>query len=727
MWNETVANLTLMALGSSAPEILLAVIETVGTLTTEPGELGPSTIVGSAAFNLLAIIAVCIVGIPAGEVRRIKDLGVFAVTAFFSVFAYIWMLIVLRWHTPNVVQIGEALLTLAFFPVLVVLAFGADRGWFGGKGSADARQRLAGLTDEEEKDLADQLRYMAMVKGGEGRGVSDKVAKQEAVDEVARAMVSHAKPRASKMKYRINAVRGLGGGKRVVAGEEAKTHSLLANRSNQKKYRLDDDKYKGYFQFGAPTYSVNESDGKVTVEIEFQHALPGLTSGGENETFSIEYETHDGTATAPEDYQARSGVLTFSHEETVKTIDVPIMDDDLYEGDEVFYILLKNPSEGTTIGPASLCAITIIDDDEPGFFSFNQRSFTTREDHAGIDVGVSRFKGADGKCTVRYHTIEGTAKEGSDFIPTSGVLEFDHGETTKSFKVEVIVTDEVEKDETFYVVLENPTNGAKLGDVSKATITITQKDEYRNLVHAAEAQLRHKLEVFNVGTSSWTQQFQDAMSISGDVDDEGNELPPSKVDFFMHFLTFLWKVIFACIPPTDMLGGWLTFGVSLVGVGALTAIVGELAGLFGCAIGLKDSVTAITFVALGTSLPDMFASKQAAAQEDTADTAIGNVTGSNGVNVFLGLGLPWTIATIYHKSKGTPYDVPAGDLSFSVLVFALCAVIAIGTLLLRRKIAGGELGGPKGLRILSAGLFVGLWFLYVLLSSLSAYGHIKSF
>jgi len=54
-WNATVANLTLMALGSSAPEILLAVLETCTNLGQCPGELGASTIVGSAAFNLLVI------------------------------------------------------------------------------------------------------------------------------------------------------------------------------------------------------------------------------------------------------------------------------------------------------------------------------------------------------------------------------------------------------------------------------------------------------------------------------------------------------------------------------------------------------------------------------------------------------------------------------------------------------------------------------------------------
>ena len=75
VWNATVANLTLMALGSSAPEILLAVIEIVGNDFVS-GDLGPSTIVGSAAFNLFVIIAVCVTALPAGETRVIADLGV---------------------------------------------------------------------------------------------------------------------------------------------------------------------------------------------------------------------------------------------------------------------------------------------------------------------------------------------------------------------------------------------------------------------------------------------------------------------------------------------------------------------------------------------------------------------------------------------------------------------------------------------------------------------------
>ena len=53
----------------------------------------------------------------------------------------------------------------------------------------------------------------------------------------------------------------------------------------------------------------------------------------------------------------------------------------------------------------------------------------------------------------------------------------------------------------------------------------------------------------------------------------------------------------------DYWGGWACFMVSIVMIGVLTAVIGDLASSFGCTIGLKDAVTAISFVALGTSVP----------------------------------------------------------------------------------------------------------------------------
>ena len=44
-------------------------------------------------------------------------------------------------------------------------------------------------------------------------------------------------------------------------------------------------------------------------------------------------------------------------------------------------------------------------------------------------------------------------------------------------------------------------------------------------------------------------------------------------------------------------------------------------------VGLRAAVSGITIIALGTSLPDTFASRTAALHDEYADAAIGNVTG----------------------------------------------------------------------------------------------------
>lgn len=127
VWNATIANLTLMALGSSAPEILLSVLEAVTTLGEPAGPLGASTIVGSAAFNLLVISGVSIVAVD--EPKKILDTGVFFVTSVFSIFAYVWLFMCLSVMSPDEVDSTEGWLTLSFFFILVALAFGADRAF----------------------------------------------------------------------------------------------------------------------------------------------------------------------------------------------------------------------------------------------------------------------------------------------------------------------------------------------------------------------------------------------------------------------------------------------------------------------------------------------------------------------------------------------------------------------------------------------------------------------
>jgi len=187
-------------------------------------------------------------------------------------------------------------------------------------------------------------------------------------------------------------------------------------------------------------------------------------------------------------------------------------------------------------------------------------------------------------------------------------------------------------------------------------------------------------------------------------------------------------------------------------IAVVTAFVGDMANLVGCCMNINAEITAITFVALGTSLPDTFASKTAAMMDPFADASIGNITGSNSVNVFLGLGLSWSIAAFYWEGMdaskewmdkvfqpgGVYYDVradvqnvmrdgkavfvvPAGSLWFNLGVFSLNALFAIQHLLARRKKWGGELGGPKhGVlgQYFSACFLIGQWFIYITASSI---------
>merc|ERR1711983_547930 len=235
--------------------------------------------------------------------------------------------------------------------------------------------------------------------------------------------------------------------------------------------------------------------------------------------------------------------------------------------------------------------------------------------------------------------------------------------------------------------------------------------------------------------SSWLDQFSEAFTVQADDDDEegedgeeGEEKMPSCGDYIMHFLTLPWKLIFAFIPPTGIYDGYPTFVISILFIGACTAVIGDIAGHLGCFINLKDCVNAIAFVALGTSVPDTFASKTAAIEDETADASVGNVTGSNAVNVFLGIGIAWTMAAIYWESQGESFIVPVGSLGFSVTIFCIEALLAIIILFVRRNPAiGGELGGPKLWKTISSAIFVFFWCFCVLISALEAYKVIDGF
>merc|ERR1712226_135153 len=522
--------------------------------------------------------------------------------------------------------------------------------------------------------------------------------------------------------------------------------------------------------FDPPHFTVLENVGKFFVTI--------VREGGDlNQSVLVDYKTEDGTACSPDDYIGGSGTLTFGPGVTEQKVELEILDDDVFEEDEHFYIRVSNPrrKDGIDIpnmnvdgemvpslqlGIAHMATIMILDDDHGGVFQFEDHEAEIVESIGTYELKVQRITGTRGKVAIPYTTEEGTAKAGKDYEHVEGELFFCNEEYEKYIEIPIMEEDSYEKNVVMYVQIGEPEHIAEgvnyeeldakkpedltdeekiallgrpcLGESTKITIRIRESKEFKSSV---DRMMQKGNASLMVGASSWKDQFVEAFTVQAGGDDEGDEegageeeeKMPTCGDYIMHFLTLFWKIIFAFIPPAGIANGYPCFVISIAMIGLCTAVIGDVAGHLGCFIFLKDSVNAIAFVALGTSVPDTFASKTAAIQDDYADNSVGNVTGSNAVNVFLGIGIAWSMAAIYWTAKGEQFLVKPGSLGFSVTIFCVEALIAIGILLARRNPAvGGELGGPKAVKTVTSSIFVILWVTYVAISAMEAYGVIEN-
>lgn len=500
------ANLSLMALGSSAPEIILSVIEIVAG-SFFAGALGPSTIVGSAAFNLFVIVAVCMVALPKGETRRISNMGVFLLTAIFSLFAYIWLIVILVGSSPDVIEVWEGVVTLLFFPLLLFAAFQADKGRFDCTKMthvSDMEMQVAEISTKDGRHaIYDPFATAAMLRDVLGRPNIDPKAAANIV-----ASRSLKAERVSRAVFRINAARQLMGSHAVLPDFVRALHDVDAINGGE---RHDDGFYAGHGHtlanrntvgFDAVAYCVNEGDGTVKLRVR--------RTGDLTLPASIAYSTADATATAGEDYVAVSdGRVSFEPGEDVATFTVTILDDDEPEDDEHFTVHLSEPlpAGSELLHERATAIVTIIDDDRPGALEVLQEAIRVKETAGHADVRVRRLHGSKGRVSVQYTTADGTAHAPNDYVTTEGTLIFEEGEVEKSILVPIVNDCEYEKDETFTVALSAPA-GCVLGGHTVCVVTIDSDDAIRGLVDKVVTLLNLNKDKFVVGRSNWTEQFR---------------------------------------------------------------------------------------------------------------------------------------------------------------------------------------------------------------------------
>jgi azurin len=230
---------------------------------------------------------------------------------------------------------------------------------------------------------------------------------------------------------------------------------------------ISDVNAPGTIQFSAPAYSVVESEGPAVVRVT--RAGTNLASG-----VTVQLTTTGGTATAGIDYTSSTQVLTFAAGEAFKDVAIPILGDNLSEGNETVVLTLSNPTSGATLGTSQTSVLTILDDEQS--VQFSAPAYTVTEATAPVTVTVVRIGPAFGTVTVDYTTATGSAALGTDYAAVTGTLTFAPGITSKTFTVPILSDTLFEPTETVTVRLSNPTGGASLGPQATATISIVDND-----------------------------------------------------------------------------------------------------------------------------------------------------------------------------------------------------------------------------------------------------------
>jgi F420-dependent methylenetetrahydromethanopterin dehydrogenase len=206
----------------------------------------------------------------------------------------------------------------------------------------------------------------------------------------------------------------------------------------------------------------------------FTYAVTRTTDVG---TATVNWAVAHGTTVATDFSGTTSGTVTFAAGEMVKLITVSALGDTLVESDEAFDVVLSG-AVGATLGTVS-AAGTILNDDLPAVSIV--ATPVSKAEGTGAAGTTTPFtftvsrNNSLGTSQVSWTVLHGTTTAADFSGPTSGVVSFLAGETSKTISVNVVADSTIELNESFSVRLSG-TRGSSLGAGSVATATIVNDD-----------------------------------------------------------------------------------------------------------------------------------------------------------------------------------------------------------------------------------------------------------
>ena len=207
-------------------------------------------------------------------------------------------------------------------------------------------------------------------------------------------------------------------------------------------------------------------EGDTTASMVFTVTL----SEPANRPVSVVYTALAGTATEGTEFTATTGTLTFSTGQTSRTVTVPLTGDTDDEPDETLYLTLSDPTNCVIVDMQG--EGIILDDDGTPVANVSDAAPVTEGNTGSVPVTfkVKLSKVPKTPVTVNYATQDGTAIAGEDYDALTGTLTFEAGQNTKTVTVNVRPDRVAEPDETFELVLSDPTGGAELGDATAGAL-----------------------------------------------------------------------------------------------------------------------------------------------------------------------------------------------------------------------------------------------------------------